>query len=390
MSRFEDTHVGDVGASRDNRDGRTYPDDFSPDEAEFASELRGLFNSACEDLPPLYTQTLLENTHTPTAGPGFEQKTAYRVFRRLSLARTPLSQRGQFSTSRPSWRALRGAPRPLALSFSLLMVFMVVTMVLASPAFSAGVRILLGQTGVEQVHGYPTHVRPTAVNKNTDGAPAAPLTTTMPISWLGPTAGSYNYLGTQLFAPTDWSNGPIVDIQYTLPQPSAGPGVLDIREFEVSSQVAAVLQVVQDGSATPVQLGDTPAAYVNGAWMPLVNHNPSMSMAGADNSPEPAYVWVFGQRSELIFERNGVIFWIVADQRDGTGESQLVQLVQHLAPFDLQQEQLMDKFNLRFVDGSLASLFRAPIGMEVYDIVQKGTSPVSGTDGFVVAQAYGP
>lgn len=389
MSRFEDTHVGDVGASRDNWEGQTYPDDFSPDEAEFASELRGLFNSASEELPPLYTQTLLENAHTSTAGPGFEQKTAYRVFRRLSLARTPLSQRGQIAPSRPSWRALRSAPRPLALSLSMLLVFMVVTMVLASPAFSAGVRILLGQTGVEQVHGYPTLVHPTARNKNTDGAPAAPLTTSMPISWLGPIVGSYRYVGTQLFAPTDWSNGPIVDIQYTLPQPSAGPGVLDIREFEVSSQYEAVLQVVQDGSATPVQLGNIPAAYVNGAWMPLVNHNPSMAMAGADNSPEPAYIWVFGQRSELIFERNGVVFWIVADQRDGTGESQLVQLVQHLAPLDLQQEQMMDKFNLRFVDSSLAASFRAPIGMEVYRLIYQGTSPVSGTGVFVSAQAYG-
>jgi hypothetical protein len=109
----------------------------------------------------------------------------------------------------------------------------------------------------------------------------APLTTTMPIFGLGSMAGDYSYVGMQLLAPTDWSNGPIADMQYTLAQPSAGIGVLDIREFQMSSQYAAVLQIVQDGSATPVQVGATPAVCVNGSWMPFADHYP----AYVDGSP---------------------------------------------------------------------------------------------------------
>jgi hypothetical protein len=379
MSGFEDTHVDDVWAPRDNQ---TFPDDFSLDEAEFASELRDLFGPEREELPPLYVQTLLQNAHI-SAGPGFEQKTAYRVFRRLSLARSPLVSRKDLLST---WRAVRGAPRHIALSVSLLIVFMVFTMVLASPAFGAGVRILLGQTGVEQVHGYPAHVHPSP-QSHTSGKSKTPLSTTMPIFWLGATAGGYTYLGTRLLDPPDWSRGPIVDLQYTLTQSSGGTGVLDIREFQVSSQYAAVLQVVQDGSVTRVQVGNTPAVYVDGVWAPVpVRERGTVSGTMGPPAATPYYTWETGIRSELIFERNGVVFWIVGDQRDGAGVNALVSLAGNLVATSYSQLDSQWSERLRIVDEALIQSFQGPPGGEVYHLVRAGDSVESGSGVFVSSE----
>lgn len=373
MSESEDISVGGAWVPKDNQ---AFPDDFSLDEAEFASELRDLFGPEREELPPLYTQTLLESAHIAPVGPGFEQKTAYRVFRRLSLSRAPLAQRRRFT---PSWRIARTTQRPVsrpvALSFTAVVLFMVCTMVLASPAFGAGVRILLGQTGVQQVHGYPTHVRPSVAP--TSGQPRAQLTTTMPISWLGETAGNYTYLGTQLLDPTVWSRGPIVDVQYTLTHPSAGTGVLDIREFQVNPQYSAVLQVVQDGSVTPAQVGNTSAVYVDGTWVPVPVRDRSAVNGGMNPLAAPSFTWESGIRSELIFERNGVVFWIVGDQRDGTGLDTLVSLAQNLAATSYSQLNSRWPERLRIVDEALIQSFQEPSGREVYHLVPSGASPDS-------------
>ena len=41
-----------------------------------------------------------------------------------------------------------------------------------------------------------------------------------------------------------------------------------------------------------------------------------------------SHKWVYGQRSELIFQQNGVLFWIAGDQYDGIGETELWNLAQ--------------------------------------------------------------
>ena len=376
MSEFEDIHVGDVWDAKDNQ---TFPGDFSLDEAEFASELRDLFGPEREDLPPLFTQTLLENARVAAPGPGFEQKTAYRVFRRLSLARSPLASRPQHG-SRPqvasSWRAMRGAPKSLTLSFGLLMVFMVFTMVLASPAFGAGMRILLGKTGVEQVHGYPAHVRASPTHTNSRGKNA--ISNDTPIYWLGSSAGNYSYLTTQLLDPTEWSRGPIVDVQYTLTQPGGGTGFLDIREFQVNSQYAAVLQVVQDGSTQLVQVGNSSAVYVDGTWMLVpVRERSAMSSSMDPTAAATSYTWESGIRSELILERGGVVLWIVGDQRDGANADTLTSLAQNLTLTSYSQLASRWPGRLRFVDEALIQSFQEPDGRELYDLVKAGTSPES-------------
>jgi hypothetical protein len=378
MSGFKDTHAGDVWSARDNQ---TFPDDFSLDEAKFASELRDLFGPEREELPPLYVQTLLQDAHI-SAGPGFEQKTAYRVFRRLSLARSPLVSRKDLLST---WRVVRGAPRHIALSVSLLITFMVFTMVLASPAFGAGVRILLGQTGVEQVHGYPANVRPSP-QSHANGKTKMQLTTTMPISWLGATAGGYTYLGTRLIDPTDWSRGPIVDVQYALTQSSEGTGVLDIREFQVSSQYAAVLQVVQDGSVMRVQVGNTPAVYVDGVWAPVPVRERGV-VSGTMSPSAASYTWETGIRSELIFERNNVVFWIVGDQRDGTSANALVSLAENLVATSYSQLDSQWSQRLRMVDQALIQSFQGPLGKELYYLVPAGDSVKSGASVFMSSES---
>jgi hypothetical protein len=196
MRGFEDRHDGDVCTPQDCQ---TFPGDFALDEAEFATQLRDLCGPGREDLPPLYTQTPLEQ---------------------------------------------------------------------------------------------------------------APLTTTMPIFWLGSMAGDYSYVGMQLLAPTDWSKGPIADLQYTLAQPSAGIGVLDIRQFQVSSRYAAALQIVQDGSATPVRVGVTPAVCVNGSWMPFADHYPAYvddSLTGLSRSPFGTEVYQLVSQGASSASSSGVI-----------------------------------------------------------------------------------
>lgn len=379
MSGFEDIHVGDVWTSKNHQ---TFPHDFSLDEAEFASELRDLFGPEREDLPPLFTQTLLENARVAAPGSGFEQKTAYRVFRQLSLARSPLVSRPQRGSS---WRALRSAPKSMTLSFSLLMVFMVFTMVLASPAFGAGVRILLGQTGVEQVHSYPAHVRPSPAHTN--GQAWKSITNDTPIYWLGSLAGSYSYMSTQVLDPTEWSRGPVVDVQYTLTQPGEGTGFLDIREFQVNSQYAAVLQVVQDGSTRVVQVGNSSAVYVDGIWMPVPVRERSNVTGSMDPNTASSYTWESGIRSELILERGGVVLWIVGDQRDGANASVLTSLAQNLTKTSYSQLASRWPGRLRFVDEALIQSFQEPEGREVYDLVQAGASPQSGSGVYELSQS---
>src|SRR5579859_7884 len=378
MSEYKDPHAGDVWAASDDQ---TFPDDFSLDEAEFASELRELFGPEREDLPPLYTQTLLDTVHIAAAEPGFEQKTAYRVLRRLSLGRAPLVAG---APRVPSWRPARGAPRTFALGFSLLMVFMVFTMVLASPIFGAGVRILLGQTGVEQVHGYPSNVRPSAVPGSAQSR--MPRTTDMPIYWLDTITKNYRYLGTRLLDSTDWSRGPIVDMQYILTRPGKGSGVLDIREFQVNPKYAAVLQVVEDGSVTPVQVGDMPAAFVDGVWVPVPARDRDTVSGAMNPSTATSYTWESGVRSELIFERDGVVFWIVGDQRDGADQAALVSLAQDLVATSYAQLDTRWPERLRLVDEALIQSFQEPIGREVYHLVPAGASLDSGSGVFTLSQ----
>jgi hypothetical protein len=87
--------------------------------------------------------------------------------------------------------------------------------------------------------------------------------------------------------------------------------------------------VVQAGSAYPLQVdqsGRARAIYVDGQWV----------MHGRF-----AHQWVKGRRSELIYQQNGIIFWIVGDQRDGITKNILMQIAQSLQVINLNRTLLM-------------------------------------------------
>ncbi len=116
-------------------------------------------------------------------------------------------------------------------------------------------------------------------------------------------------------ADTPWADGPVVELVYdvygVIPK---GTGQIVIREFKPNEDV---LQLVQDNAAHPIQTdqhGQPQAIYVDGQWIPH-------SMA---------FLWAAGGRSELIYQQNGVIFWIAGDQRDGLGEKSLWRIARSL------------------------------------------------------------
>jgi hypothetical protein len=60
---------------------------------------------------------------------------------------------------------------------------------------------------------------------------------------------------------------------------------------------------------------------VNGQWVRMNNMS---------------HDWMYGIRSELIYEHDGVIFWIVGDQRDGIDSSILSSIATSLQSFNLK------------------------------------------------------
>lgn len=377
MSRFERANAGDAWTEGPDAEEPLFPDDFSVEEATFASELREIFALEREELPPLYTQTLLEDERLDSAEAGFEQKLTYRVMRRLRLPRSPLFERHYLALFLTALQeSLFRMSRPLAASLTTVMFVMSLTVAISTPTFAAGVRILLGQTGVQQVPAYPTYVRAPAAAKKFDHHQLT-FDPNMKLSWLGALADKYLYQGARLQDPAEFSKGPIVEMQYTVDGHANGTGVLDIREFQVNDNCSAVLQVIQDGSQSLVKFGDTPAVYVDGTWVAR-----DMSHRVIDGEGQLHWQWQTGVRSELIFERDGVVFWIVGDQRDGMQQEELLRIASLLKPVDPRVLQ-PDALTLRLAGNSLAYTFSDPVGHEVYAMVSSDTAPGTGEAAFV-------
>lgn len=357
-----------------------YPADFGEEERLFADALRARFSLEREELPPLFVQTLVEDELRSPTVPGFEARVTYRVFRRLGLRRPPLGS-GQREPVR--WRALRTTGRrlrgPLVGLLGLVLAFVIASVVVATPSFAAGLRLLLGHTGVQQVASYPASARPSRQMKPGAETADAPPTN---LEWLGPAAGPYTFEGAQVLDPQQWTSGSVVDLHYGVLGPAKGSGTLDIREFDVSNSYAAVLQVVQAGSATLETVSGEPAVYIDGTWVPAT--------ARIDPQTSMSYDWQSGVRSELLLERNGVILWIAADQRDGMNEQTLTRLAAQLAPTTLST---MNKArgNLRYVGDVLAravdQAHPAPDSREIYHLVPVGSSVESGVGAFVAADS---
>ncbi len=375
--------------------GLTWPADFTADEKQFAAEMRELFPIEDEVLPPLYVQTLLDDELRAPLGRGYTRRLAERVMRRLGLPNRSLTPRRgilglmEGVSLHAMTEPVRRAGTPVIAALSLLMALVIGTVYLATPSFAEGLRLLLGQTGAQQLNGYPANVtksqKPTKSPRQAS-KPSAP----MPVFWLGPVLGGYSYMGMSLIDQQDWSNGPLVEIQYALTQPvtdqpptllpastngqaahlsPGGSGLLDIREFQVSSAYKAVLLAVQDGSATPMSVNGEPAVYVDGMWI--------VTQGGRK-------MWQSGTRSMLIFQHDGVIFWITGDQRDGMNAYSLTQVASALMQTSLatlRPNRLSTHFSPTSPDADL----RPPLGAnsDVLDVIERGSDSNAPTSEFV-------
>lgn len=341
------------------------PPDFSDDDKAFVQELDSLFDIHEEEVPPLYVQTLLD-VEGPRFQPvenGFEYKTRARVFRRLKL------RRRLTDTGRPSLGSLiREMPlrRTLAPTMALiLLVFF--TVILTSNSFASGMQLLLsgGRAGVMQVHNYPKGVKTGAIAKYASGLPDASPTLSLQAAqqklhnwtlyWPHHLPDNYSLSNIYLYQEKQqsWADGPFMELDFALPAAQAhGRGLLAIREFRLKPNVN-VLQVVKDGAAQPIKVdqnGQAQAIYVDGQWV-------------LRNKIFPT--WMYGQRSELIYQQDGIVFWIVGDQRDGIGKDELLRIAASLQVFHVSRaihvgnDSTMNSVSL--MDGDVNSPFTGDV-----------------------------
>lgn len=324
---------------------RGLPDDFSEEDMAFAQELGNLFSPQDEEIPPYFVQTLLEPEHPrfQVVEQGFEQKTCVHVFRRLKLRRRLF---------RPSQTPLRfsggalPARRPLTILVAACMLFALVTVITTGNSFAAGMAILWSgaHSGVLQSHGYPKELSAHVIQKQViqyHGHPRLQQVSLLsiqqqlsfPMYWPESLPANYSFDSVSILSSSDqnWADGPIIQLNYNYLLPGVkahGTGRIAIREFKPTGQV---LQVVQAGAAHQIALGNNGsgqvAVYVDGQW----GQRTKVSQA-----------WVYGTRSELIYEHNGIIFWIVSDQRDGINGAVLQSIATSMASFNVTRAMHMD------------------------------------------------
>lgn len=318
----------------------TCPDDFSEDDLAFAQELNALFSPETEELPPYYVQTLLDadDQRFEPVERGFEHKTSARVFRRLKLRRRLFyTHPFPFRVFSPDIGNVPTRRSLLVVAATFLLVLFC-TVAFTGPAFASGIALLLHGTtsGVYQVKKYPVGQLqpPPLYDMQSDAPERLSLQATQqqmhsPLYWPQSKPDAYTLQHINLYTNLDqqWADGPLLEFEYSLPLspvPSKGTGEIWIREFKPRVNV---LQLV--GSSMPIQLdnsGRATAIYVDGQWVRRGLNDP---------------VWVSGGRSELIYQIDGVVFWIVGDQRDGIGEPQLMQIAQGLTAHVLTPQFLL-------------------------------------------------
>jgi hypothetical protein len=318
--------------------GRTLPDDFSRADLAFAQELDALFSVSEEEIPPYFAQTLLEpeDPRFQVVEAGLEHKTSARVFRRLKL------KRRLFRPERPSFhRAITDLPLrgPFTVLIAACLLFMFITMAATATSFASGMEILFAgpHSGVSLWAHYPgerlahSHKRTQSVSVKQNEPWLRPRHINLAeaqeqlhflMYWPQEMPDNYMLNTISLYNGPDhpWADGPVLELDYTYTAHGAAPhgtGEIAICEFKPTGKV---LQAVQTGSAHMVQVQidsktHTPAIYVDGQWVSInkYSHN-----------------WLYGVRSELIYERDGIVFWIVGDQRDGIDNTALDKIASSL------------------------------------------------------------
>jgi hypothetical protein len=201
-----------------------------------------------------------------------------------------------------------------------------------------------------------------------------------PVYWIGESFGGFTFAGVRELAQPYWAQGPLLDLTYIAD--STGrvttdtPAVLNIREFQIASADSAVLQMVQAGYATSVPAGDEQAVYVDGSWTGALD----------DAHLGTSAVWTPGQKSELILQYAGVIFWITGDQRYGIDEAALINVAQHFLV--AQVSQLTPHVQLtRLVGQELQAAQADPGAGEIVSVVAAGQPLTSGSASFVTIAA---
>ncbi len=314
--------------------GCPLPADFDEEERAFVAELYTLFAPEEEELLPYDSQTFLASTD-PRYFPvvrGFEQKTSARVFQRLKLRRRLLhTPRTVFSPFIYGMSSIYTRLSLLA-SAAAFALILLCTVAFTAPSFAAGLTILLhgARGGVYLADNYPknvhklTHKQKLWQNTTKNQSDQISLITAQQqmhfqMYWPESLPRNYNLDSMYLYKTTDtpWADGPVVELVYyasgVVPK---GTGQIVIREFKPDEDV---LQLVQDNAAHPLQTdqnGQSQAIYVDGQWIP---HGKS-------------FLWKAGGRCELLYQQNGVIFWVAGDQRDGLGEQDLWKISKSLHP----------------------------------------------------------
>lgn len=310
------------------------PDDFTDEDLVFAAELHALFAPEKEDLPPYYVQTLLDvdDQRFEPVVRGFEYKTSARVFRQLKLRRNLFGAHASPLNALSMSIGDTSVRRSALATVCTFMLIMLLTLAFTGSSFASGVAILLRGTHGSGVYadkdpiGLIQPVQNVTSSSSDSAATQVSLLTVQeklqfPVYWPGYSLPGYTLQHVNLYVGIDqqWADGPLLEFEFNLPASgSAGPNTRDgiwVREFKPKTDV---LQVVGERASNPIdedEDGWARAIYVDGQWV----------RNASDGS-----VWVYGGRSELIYQIDGVVFWIAGNQHDGVGEKELMQVAQGL------------------------------------------------------------
>ncbi len=350
--------------SDDASRARHFPADFTPEDVTTAQWLNARYDIDGEQLPPRYAQTLLGDPQHALASDDFEERTIDAVFARLALARSG-------GATRPTARLrLRDRAALLAQRMSRQVTFgvMALAMLLSynalgtSAAFASVLQLIAGHTGTQAVVAYPTRI---------DARRSAVAITDMTLNftprWPGMASHQYRFVRADVLSAQWWTNGAMVELHYERSD-AAGAHPLTLLEFLPQNGMA--LQVVQDGAAQPVHIGEATGVFVWGHWVRHDRQNVS---------------WEPSQRAELLLggaSNAEPVIWVAAN---GLGnltaaqmQSTLVDMASSLGP--IQMGTLPPPTNgLSAAGANLAQAANQPFNNDIIALVPDRSNPAAPT-----------
>jgi hypothetical protein len=227
-----------------------------------------------------------------------------------------------------------------------------------SAAFASVLQLIAGGTGTHAVTAYPTvtndqHHAPSVVDASLNFTPR----------WPGYQSHQYFFKNMEVLSGQWWTNGAMVALHYEHDD-ALGSHPLTILEF--LPQNGMVLQVVKDGSAQQVQVGDQSGVFVWGHW---VRHN------------RQQVTWEPSQRAELIFgnaHAGEPVIWVVGNELGTMSATQmqttLVGMSTALTPMKIgPEDQYMS--SLGGVGTKLAQGVNQPFYNDIIALVPDRSNP---------------